>query len=137
MTDTAHVCLFVYGSLTTAAPHPMGERLRAEASQIGPATILGRLYKISWYPAMVASTDPHDVVHGEVYRLNSPEQSLDWLDQYEGIKAGSSRPHATDEYTREQRTVTLADGTTLRAQVYLYARSVEGKNRILSGRWAT
>ena len=76
MTDAAHVCLFVYGSLTTAAPHPMGERLRAEASLIGPATILGRLYKISWYPAMVASTDPNDVVHGEAYRLHDPEQSL-------------------------------------------------------------
>jgi gamma-glutamylcyclotransferase (GGCT)/AIG2-like uncharacterized protein YtfP len=136
MTAQAETLLFVYGSLTTAAPHPMGERLRGEATLIGPATINGRLYTISWYPAMIPGRDAADIVHGEVYRLLDPEHALDWLDQYEGIKAGSSRPQATDEYTREERTVTLANGTAMRAQVYLYARTVDESTRVTSGRWA-
>jgi gamma-glutamylcyclotransferase (GGCT)/AIG2-like uncharacterized protein YtfP len=135
--SSADTHLFVYGSLTTAAPHPMGQRLRQEATLIGPATICGRLYRISWYPAMVSSDEASDIVHGEVYRLHDPVHALDWLDQYEGIKAGSSRPHANDEYTRDVRTVTLDDGTTMRAEVYLYARTVDEAARIANGRWST
>ena len=42
----------------------MGERLRREARLVGEATIPGRLYKISWYPGVVASPEPGERVHG-------------------------------------------------------------------------
>ena len=38
--------LFVYGTLLSAAGHPMGARLRREARLIGAAIDPGRLYRI-------------------------------------------------------------------------------------------
>jgi hypothetical protein len=35
--------LFVYGSLLSAIGHPMGERLRREATLVGSASVSGRL----------------------------------------------------------------------------------------------
>ena len=45
--------LFVYGSLVAAAAHPKGARLRQEALFLGPATIAGRLYRVTWFPAIL------------------------------------------------------------------------------------
>jgi gamma-glutamylcyclotransferase (GGCT)/AIG2-like uncharacterized protein YtfP len=136
MTRDASNLLFVYGSLTTAAPHPNGERLRAEAALLGAATFQGQLYKVSWYPAAIASADPADLVHGEVYHLKDAEHTLDWLDQYEGIKAGPVRPAAaSDEYVRAEHPVQMTSGEILRVQIYLYTRPVAGLTRVQDGKW--
>jgi gamma-glutamylcyclotransferase (GGCT)/AIG2-like uncharacterized protein YtfP len=127
--------LFVYGSLMTRLAHPMGERLRAEATLVGPATFNGRLYRISWYPGVLDSADSQDVVHGEVYRLSDPEYALTWLDEYEGIHVGQSSVAAPDEYRRVVRDVMLEDGTRLTTQIYLYSRLVDSRARVVSGRW--
>src|SRR4029078_3551202 len=109
--------LFVYGSLMSSAGHPMGERLRREARLIGKATIQARLYRISWYPGAVASGDPSERVHGEVYALDDPTRALAWLHAYEGIRRENREEN---EYERAERPARLAQGEEVVAWVYLY-----------------
>jgi gamma-glutamylcyclotransferase (GGCT)/AIG2-like uncharacterized protein YtfP len=122
--------LFVYGTLLAGARHPMGERLRREASLLGEASIRGRLYSLGRYPGLVESAQEGDLVHGELYTLENPASALSWLDAYEGI-----RPGAPADYERVERTVRLATGAALEAWVYLYRRSVGLRPPIPGGRW--
>ena len=124
--------LFVYGSLISSAGHAMGERLRREARLVGEATIQGRLHRISWYPGAVASRDPGERVHGEVYALAQPSRALAWLDRYEGIAPGETR---SATYERVQRPVRLASGEEIAAWVYLYLAAVAGLPVVPDGRW--
>ena len=126
--------LFVYGSLMSTARHPMGERLRAEARLIGAATIQGRLYRVSWYPGVAASTDPEQRAHGEVYTLDDPARALAWLDAYEGIAPGSREP---GEYIRAERPVRLASGQEITAWAYLYQKDVSRLPIVADGPWKT
>src|SRR5262249_9649071 len=123
--------LFVYGSLLSAARHPMGERLAREACCLGDATLQGRLYRISWYPGAVEGGAGDERVHGEVYRLHNGAMTLKWLDAYEGLAAGAG----PGEYARRERPVRLASGEEIAAWVYLYCRDVSGLTRVPGGRW--
>lgn len=127
--------LFAYGSLVSALAHPQGERLRREAALLGSATLQGRLYRVSWYPGVVASDQPGERVHGEVYRLTTPEQTMPWLDEYEGIVPGATSAAPSDDYARRLCDVVLASGDTVRAWVYLYRRSTADLERVADGRW--
>lgn len=124
--------LFVYGSLMSTAGHPMGERLGREGRLLGPASMQGRLYRLSWYPGAVDSDVPDQRVQGEVYALPDPARALQWLDAYEGLD-----PHAPDshEYARVERPVRVATGGDLTAWVYLYRLSVAGLAPVPGGRW--
>jgi gamma-glutamylcyclotransferase (GGCT)/AIG2-like uncharacterized protein YtfP len=124
--------LFVYGSLMSSASHAMGERLRREARLVGDATIAAKLYKISWYPGAVASSDATERVHGEVYALAQPSRALAWLDRYEGIPPGQTR---SAEYERLERPARLASGEEIAAWVYLYRGDVAGLPVVPDGRW--
>ena len=127
--------LFVYGSLMTALAHPMGDRLRKEALLLGPGGIAGRLYRVSWYPGLRAPDGPADIVHGELYQLTSPDTTIEWLDEYEGIKPGSSSAAADDEYIRVDRPVSLSGGLVINAWVYLYNRDLPPPAVIADGIW--
>jgi gamma-glutamylcyclotransferase (GGCT)/AIG2-like uncharacterized protein YtfP len=124
--------LFVYGSLTSSAAHPMGERLRREARLIGEATIQARLYRISWYPGAVASRETEARVHGEVYALEDPGRALAWLDAYEGI---TPQNRDSSDYERLEQPARLAAGREITAWVYLYRKTVAGLSAIPDGRW--
>jgi gamma-glutamylcyclotransferase (GGCT)/AIG2-like uncharacterized protein YtfP len=124
--------LFVYGSLMSTAGHAMGARLAAEARLVGPGSIAGRLYRLSWYPGAVESSEPGQRVHGEVYALDDPARSLAWLDAYEGLPPGTLE---SETYVRVERPVRLASGGEMRAWVYLYRGKVEGLPAIAGGRW--
>ncbi len=125
--------IFVYGTLLCGARHPMGARLARESRLLGEATIQGRLYSLGRYPGLVESGDPADVVHGEVYTLNSPAATLAWLDAYEGISG-----HAADnEYERCARVVHLASGTGVTTWVYLYRAPVTGRAAVAGAQWTS
>jgi gamma-glutamylcyclotransferase (GGCT)/AIG2-like uncharacterized protein YtfP len=128
--------IFVYGSLVSAIAHPQGERLRREADLLGPATLPARLYRVSWYPAIVKSEEPGDLVHGEVYRLRTPDSTLAWLDEYEGITRGATSVTSPNEYERVAAAVDLAAGGNFDAWVYLYLRPTAALERVASGRWS-
>lgn len=126
-------CIFVYGSLLSAIAHPMGERLRREASLVAAASLPGKLYRVSWYPAL--TLDPGGTVHGEVYRMRTPRETLAWLDEYEGITAGPTAVAQSDEYERRIVTATLEDGTSIDAWTYVYRHALGPGQFVPSGRW--
>jgi len=128
--------LFVYGTLMSNATSVLGRdmrlRLRREARLLGAATMPGRLYDLGNYPGLVASTEPADIVHGEVLALVDPAATLPWLDDYEGVSRGADAP---GEYHRVVAEARLAAGGEVTAWVYLFQRAVVGLPRIRSGRW--
>lgn len=127
--------LFVYGSLISAARHPKGQQLRREADLVGPATVHGRLFRVSWYPGITPGGDAGDRVHGELYRLRMPGPTLAWLDAYEGIIPSPEGAAPTGEYARALIDVLDGAGAIVRAWAYLYQLETSGLTRVPSGRW--
>lgn len=121
--------LFVYGTLRSDAAHPMANHLKQQAQWIGAASYQGKLYKITDYPGVVASTNPADKVYGEIYQVLSGDL---WstLDDYEECSASFPAP---TEYQRLLQTVYLANHQAISAWVYLYNRSVSHLEVIESG----
>ena len=124
--------LFVYGTLMRGFDHPMAKLLAGNAEFLGPAQCRGRLYLVKHYPGLVASDDPADIVHGELFRLRAREAMLREFDMYEAC--GEGFPPQT-EYLREMLKVTLADGSAREAWTYLYNWPVTELPRIASGKF--
>jgi gamma-glutamylcyclotransferase (GGCT)/AIG2-like uncharacterized protein YtfP len=122
--------LFVYGTLRRGSGTEMHRRLAAEAEFVSPATFRGRLFLVGDYPGAALSDTATDIVHGDLYHLDQPETSLDWIDQYE--RCGDRFP-APQEYIRRIAPVCLPDGSVRQAWLYLYNHPVEGFTRLSSG----
>ena len=128
--------LFVYGTLMSRAVGArLGKaqraRLQREATNLGAATIEGRLYDLGRYPALSPPAVAGELVHGEVFRLANPTASFKWLDIYENFA-----PADTDrEYDRVVRSVRLATGEDIDAWVYLYRGQLVEAKRVADGRW--
>ena len=71
-------------------------------------------------------------VHGEVYGLDRPAHSIEWLDAYEGLEPRTTKG---SEYERVARPVRLASGAEITAWVYLYRADVAGLQALADGRW--
>lgn len=127
--------LFVYGTLMSRFHNVNAISLRQAATLIGAATYRGKMFRVSGprgalvYPVVIASNDSADVVHGELYRLID-YRVLARLDAYEGCSADSPQPH---EYRREIAEMTLEDGATAEAMLYVFQGSVELLPRITDG----
>jgi gamma-glutamylcyclotransferase (GGCT)/AIG2-like uncharacterized protein YtfP len=124
-TGDAPARLFVYGSLRRGEENEMAALLHRHARWLGAGTIRARLYAISWYSGAVASDDPGDAVHGDVFELDPSSAGgvIARLDAYEG--AGFAR-----------RAVEVSVGETrVPAHAYLYAASVAGLPWIAHGDW--
>lgn len=122
--------LFVYGTLRQNAKHPMHQQLVAHARFVSMARYQARMYRVSYYPAAVPSASVDDQVVGELYQLVQPELLLPRLDQYEECGKGFAEPH---EYRRELQQVTLENGGSVSAWVYIYNRDTSGLQQIQSG----
>ena len=128
--------LFVYGTLMRGFDHPMSRLLSRSADFLGEARCRGRLYRlkhyrIKYYPGLVLSDDPAEIVFGELYRLRAPEELLRALDAYESCGEGFAQP---TEYIRQMLAVTL-DDRTAEAWTYIYNWPVADLPRIASGRF--
>lgn len=130
MKDKQDCFLFVYGTLRYQAKGKMSALLSGSASYLGEAHFQGKLYRIDYYPGVVASDHPEDLVVGDVFQLQSPDVTLPELDDYEGIGPAYEEPY---EYERCLLPVTLTNGQTMRCWIYLYRYSVEGLERIADG----
>lgn len=128
--------LFVYGTLMTRARGMLGASQRArlglKGTSLGDATIAGRLVNIGTYPGLLEPTAAGDVVHGELFRLDRPEEVISWLDSYESV---SPEPAPDDEYARVLTPARLATGEAVMAWVYRYRRTTSDYPAIPSGRW--
>lgn len=122
--------LFVYGTLRQNAKHPMHQQLAMYANFVGIARLQACLCQVSSYPGAVPSSDAADQVVGELYQLLQPEQLLPLLDIYEECGEGFAQPQ---EYHRELQQVTLDNGESVSAWVYIYNRDTSGLKLITSG----
>lgn len=122
--------IFVYGSLRSEFTSPAQSVLRDYAEFIEKATLQGKLYRIDWYPGVVESDDPDEIVHGEVYKMTDQETVLSKLDQYEGCSPGDPIPH---EFERQIKKIRLLNGEEILAWMYTFVLPESGKERILSG----
>ena len=128
--------LFVYGTLMTRARGMLGASQRArlglKGTSLGDATIAGRLVNLGTYPGLLEPTAPGDLVHGELFRLDQPDEVISWLDSYESV---SPQPTPHDEYVRVLTPARLATGEEVTAWVYRYRRNTSDYPAIPSGRW--
>ena len=125
--------LFVYGTLRRVSRSRMHGVFLKSAEFIGKGGYQGRLYLISDYPGVVPSDDPDDIVKGEVYKLRDPDRTLRDLDRYE--ECGDEFPQPT-EYLRQVQDISLFDGRTCRAWVYIYNRPTDTLQPVHSGDYA-
>jgi gamma-glutamylcyclotransferase (GGCT)/AIG2-like uncharacterized protein YtfP len=111
--------LFVYGTLKAGGRlhHHLQEAEFQGQAHTGPAF---RLYRVNWFPGMVA--DPTGKgVHGEVYEI--PFTLLPLLDRVEAVDTGLFR----------RQEITLADDRV--ASTYLFNRDVTGLEEVADGSW--
>ena len=124
--------LFVYGTLKRDSRNSILHLLDRDATFIGYARMRGLLFDLGMYPGVVASPDSDTWVHGEVYALRSPSDSLARLDTYEGC--GINDPD-THEFERIAHEVELTSGETNVAWVYIYKGPTSGRPEIQSGNY--
>jgi gamma-glutamylcyclotransferase (GGCT)/AIG2-like uncharacterized protein YtfP len=119
------VRLFVYGTLRPLQVNPFAAVLHAHSTHLGAARIRARLYALGWFPGAVASDDPADVVHGDVFALDPAhaEAMLARLDEYEG-----------SGFERRETEARLETGEAMRCWTYFHTGGVRGE-RIAGGDW--
>src|SRR5438445_412716 len=122
--------LFVYGTLRPECAPASVAPLVSRMSILSPATIRGRMYDIGSYPGVVLN-DSAALIHGVVL-TGATQELLALLDAYEGCD-----PHDTGNalYRRQRCRVTLPDGQSLDAWIYVYNRDVSDSRLIPSGRY--
>jgi gamma-glutamylcyclotransferase (GGCT)/AIG2-like uncharacterized protein YtfP len=129
--------LFVYGTLMTATQGRLGAvqraRLGRHGTSLGAATVAGQLINLGTYPGLIEPAGPDDVVHGELFQLDQPDEVISWLDSYEGV-APEPTPH--DEYVRVLVPARLATGEEVAAWVYRYRGATSNFPLVTGGRWA-
>ena len=124
--------LFVYGTLMHKTRGGMYSLLSSFSDFIGEGTFNGKLFLVDDYPGAIPSSDPEDIVYGEIYKLNNPKYLLQKLDKYEECSDDFPKP---TEYVRKMVVVKLYNGDLLNAWIYLYNRTTERLKRIKSGNY--
>ncbi len=121
--------LFAYGVLIRELATGRAAELIAPLGEGTPATVRGALYALQgkdggWYPILLPDSEGPQV-RGVVHAASG----VDWhgMDLFEDAHDG---PGA--EYHRLPLPVTVADGSTITAQAYCYAREVPGEAEPIS-----
>jgi len=122
--------IFVYGTLRKDSKNKMYHILARYADFVGEGTFMGKLYNIGEYPGAVPSSDPNEVIKGEVYTLRNPNSVLRVLDEYEGC--GQDEATQT-EFRRERVLISLETGEKINAWIYIYNRPTDELKVIPSG----
>ncbi len=117
--------VFVYGTLLSNSVNP-AERM-VDAEVIGPATIFGTIYNVSWFPGLkipeVIDLMMGDQVKGELITVD--QEGLERLDAYEGCPHLYSRVKtvAWDESLKDE----------VEAYTYVYNGEVHPDDAIPAG----
>lgn len=121
--------IFSYGTLDRT--RFFSDLFRAgEIRYVGKGKIRAKLYDLGEYPGAVE--DKESYVHGRVYEVKNIERVLPMFDEYEEFHP--NKPE-TSLFIRKDIWVTMENGESLRAFVYLYNKAVERKKAIPTGIW--
>ncbi len=123
--------LFVYGTLRRGCTTGAHDKYLATAEFIAPARVRGKLYKVSYYPALVLEHNLQDSqwINGEVYRLSDAAQLIE-LDAYEECDYPAL---PTQEYQRKLHDVITDAGEKLQVWIYAYQHPITHLPLITSG----
>ncbi len=122
--------LFVYGTLMQGYTNLYAQQLRRESQFVGCGHLPGQLFRVSWFPGAVPdSAAVTTLIHGEVYQLNTPIETLRILDEYEDVAANSS-----GIYVRKALPVQVGK-ELLTCWIYTYNASTENLVPVEGGRW--
>lgn len=119
--DDGHL-IFIYGTLRKGG-RAHGMMRDAEFKAVG--SINGRLVHVDQYPGLILCDDRR--VLGEVYLVN--DDLLADLDRYEGCLESPAH------YLREETLVSLENGETILAQVYIFQLLEPHHEDIDGGDW--
>ena len=126
--------LFVYGTLKKDIGNDMYHLLAKHARFVSDATWNGKLFMVDVYPGAVPSDNPIDVVYGELYLLDNPDNILPSLDEYEECSAKFQKPTL---FKRIKDDVRLNNGDRVNAWVYIYNMPVDNIKQIKSGNFTS
>ena len=121
--------LFVYGTLMQAYTNTYAQNLRQQSRFVGYGHLPGVLYRVSWFPAAVPDPTATRFIHGEVYQLHNPTETLRVLDEYE-----DTAPDDSGLYTRRLLSVQVGDELLI-CWIYTYNASTANLVLIEGGRW--
>ena len=123
--------LFVYGTLRPGrAPAPLAPYV-GRCRCVGAGSTPGRLYDLRSYPGAVLDPAGGQLVHGQLLEVPD-EATLDRLDAYEGYDPAD---RAGSLFVRTRCDVTLGDGRTVGAWVYVYNRDLSRARPVPDGRY--
>jgi gamma-glutamylcyclotransferase (GGCT)/AIG2-like uncharacterized protein YtfP len=121
--------LFVYGTLMKGFQEDWQTKVGARL--VGTGRINGKLYDLGEHPgAICAAGDSGEYVKGELYEVKDTDLATSILDQFEEFFP--RRPHQS-LFVRITAPVTLEDGRTENAWVYVYNKPVDESRLIPSG----
>ncbi len=109
--------LFVYGTLRREVGAPAYALFAEHATFLDAGTIAGRMYDLGSYPGITLEAEGAHCVHGEVYRLTTPQPTLQLLDRYEGV--AGTRGDGSGQYDRLEVPVATHDHGLVMAWVYV------------------
>ena len=120
--------LFIYGSLLET-DNEFGRYLKKHATIYKPGKFKGKLYDVGDYPGALHLPDTDYKVHGMIIKLDDVEETLKYIDDYEGFGEDQLQPNL---FIRKLLTVQTADGN-VKCWVYLYNHPTTHLKQILSG----
>jgi|SRR5467141_1328538 len=124
-TGTNGQFLFVYGTLMRGQRLHRYLKSKGSVEYVGPGKIRAELYRPHGrrYPGAVR-TRADRYVHGELYMLRNPSQTLKAIDKLEGLEDGLFIRQTVDVWRGSQK---------ISAWTYLYNRSLANAEHISSG----
>jgi gamma-glutamylcyclotransferase (GGCT)/AIG2-like uncharacterized protein YtfP len=122
--------IFVYGTLRKAIAIGSHNILARYGDYVADGYLQGKLYEVNRYPAAIESNNRQDKVYGELYQMADSRLVLPELDAYEECTPHYPEPH---EYRRKQLAISLCDGGSVIAWVYIFNHDVSNLIAIKSG----
>jgi len=120
--------LFIYGTLLIA-DNEFAKYLQNNSTFFAKGQFKGILYDAGDYPVAITNNNDGFYVKGSVVELTNPEETLKYIDPYEGYGIGQSQPYL---YLRELLNIETENGI-VQCWVYIYNRTTENFHRIDSG----
>ena len=120
--------LFIYGSLLET-DNEFGRYLKQHATIYKPGKFKGKLYDAGEYPGAVYLQDTDYKVHGVIIKLKDVDQTLKYIDDYEGFGDDQLQPNL---FIRKLLSVETND-ENVKCWVYLYNHPTAHLKQILSG----